>query len=194
MLQHHPGQAVQAAWVSSLPMGEGPAFVRHQEILPANARPGRTPVTHCTMCFLKQMFLDHLKDWQSITLRFNVPPFVKIPNIRKWGLGIEGSVILQPSPLPLAAQLLLALQWWRETEVPPRRNLGASPPSSCFSIQAVNFTGTHLSTACEARGWRREIIPGQLAITIRALGRPPGGIHTQGHEPSLKLPTPQNEG
>lgn len=105
---HGGGRAPQAlpeprrswrAWDFSLPIAERPVFLQHQAIFSANARPdpGDSPRS---VWFLKQMFPDHMKGWQSITVGFTMPSFVKIPNIRKWGLGIEGSISLQPPPLP----------------------------------------------------------------------------------------------
>lgn len=60
-----------------------------------------------------------MKGWQSITIGFNVPSFVHIPNIRKWRLGIEGSIVVQPCPFSLAARFLLA---------PSGAELGVLPP------------------------------------------------------------------
>lgn len=107
------------------------------------------------MLFLKQMFSDHIKGWQSITIWFNVPSFVKIPNIRKWGQGLKEALFYSLPPLSPAAQLLLALQGRLGTEGLPRSQSGGLPSSSpYFSIPGVTFTGIHLGAVYGAIGQR----------------------------------------
>lgn len=83
----------------SLPIAERLVFLQHQEIFSANVRPDPSD-SHHSMWFLKQMFPDHMKGWQSITVGFTIPSFVKIPNIRKWAWGLKEASVYSPAPSP----------------------------------------------------------------------------------------------
>ena len=111
-----------AAWDFSLPIAERPVFLQHQEIFSANARPdpGDSPRN---MWFLKQMFPDHMKGWQSITVGLTIPSFVKIPNIRKWAWGLKEASVYSPASSPW--------QLGRRQKGIPGARLGV-PPFSLF--------------------------------------------------------------
>lgn len=110
-----------------------------------------------------------------------MPSFVKIPNIRKWALGIEGSIILQPHPLSLAA--------WQETDGHPRSPSRGAPPSPYFSIHGVNFTGIPFCTDSEEEGNKSRTA---CLYPSGPPGRPPGGtqhsVRTWGHRPVSSPP------
>lgn len=91
------------------------------------------------------------------------------------GLGIEGSIGLQPRPLSLAA--------WQEKKGIPGARLGV-PPLLLISPSMVLILLELLSVQTVRR---REIRPGQLACIFWAPWRPPGGtqhsIKTGGPRP-----------
>lgn len=106
-------------------------------------------------------------------------------------MGIEGSIVLQPNALSLAAQLWLVLLGWQEAEVLPPPLLLASPSRRLTLLESI-------SVQCMGpEGGGRGIIPGQFACNPSGTGKCPGdtwhSVKIQGQEPRLRFPIPGME-
>lgn len=74
----------------------------------------------------QQMFEDPLKAWLRIAVKTKVPALVQIPKPKKWGLWLEGSIILQLTHPKPGAQPELAIRGWPLEVSPRNKSKGSS--------------------------------------------------------------------